>query len=861
MPNVSWSDPGTSGNWNSATNWTGLAGGTIFPGQVVADTVTIGSSNSAFVVTFDVLSATLSSLTIEGGNGGSQVTTLRMTAGDTLNIQGGVTLLKKGSPAAIDGAGTISVGGAITFAGGPPTPTEGTITAGTDTTGGVLDLTGTGFITSPFVFAIGTAAPSTLEFNLAGGANSPTAITINNVNQTLEIGPLGSLSIGATQNVTNGTILMAGGNLTDASGISLGSGSSNGSLSGFGTVTANLTRSGSGTADTITASGGTLDLTGTFGAGLIAAISAGSASDLKVDNIATSNAAIAITSVNQTLEIGSTGELTLGANQNVTLGTIKLDGGTMVDLGAGGISLGTGTDSGSLSGLGVVGADQLTRSGSGTANTITATGGKLTLFTTIGANSRGWYSTSTTAPPSSLQLDVSPGTGNTFTFLGSAGNLALPGFETDNVGVAGLNVGLTTTPTNFIDILGTKVTVTSGQTGTGTSGTVTLSNGDTFNLTGITNASGTWHVLTTPDGAGGTDVFLSTVCFAAGTHILTATSEPPIESLLQGDIVVTLSDGELKARLVKWVGRRRVDLTTHPRPEMVAPVRIQSGAFADNVPHSDLLVSPDHAIFVDGMLIGARQLVNGTTIRQERDWTSVDYFNVELDAHAILLAEGLPAESYLDTGNRGFFSNSGEPLVLHPDLTDETDYPVREAGSCAPFVSDEASVQPVWQRLADRAVALGQPMAEVETTSDPELRLLSELTGRRTIEPIYSDSNLVIFIVPRRSQEVRLLSRAQSPTEARPWLDDRRRLGVRVKRIVLRCAGELREIPVDHPDLTRGWWAVERDGQVMSRWTDGEAVLRLPATSGIAMLEIHLAGSMTYVLDAAAEDGTERRAA
>jgi hypothetical protein len=856
MPNVSWSDPGTSGNWNSATNWTGLVGAS-YPGQVTADVVTIGSSNSAFVVTFNVPTATLSSLTVEGGNGGSQVTTLRMTAGDRLTILGGVTLLKKGSPAAIDGAGIISVGGAISFAGGP---TEGTITAGTDTTGGVLALTGTGFVTSPFVFAIGTAAPSTLEFDLAGGVVTPNTITINNVNQTLEIGPLGSLSIGATQNVTNGTILMAGGNLIDASGISLGNGSSNGSLSGFGTVAANLTRSGSGTADTITASGGTLDLTGTFGAGLVAAISAGSASDLKFDNVVTLSAAIAITSVNQTLEIGRAGVLTIAADQNVTLGTIKQDGGTFVDLGAGGISFGTGSSSGSLSGLGLVVADRLARSGSGTANTITATGGKLTLFTTIGNNS-GLVFNIGNSPASSLQLDIAPGTGNTFTFLGSAGNLALVGFETFNDTVAGLNVGSTGTPTNFVDILGTNVTVTSGGTGTSTGGTVTLSNGDTFNLTDITNISGTWHVLTTPDGAGGTDVFLSTVCFAAGTHILTATGERAIESLLQGDIVLTLSDGELNAQPVNWVGRRRIDLTAHPRPETVAPVRIQSGAFADNVPHSDLLISPDHAIFVDGTLICARQLVNGTTIRQEKGWTVVNYYHVELDEHAILLAEGLPAESYLDTGNRGFFSNSGEPLVLHPDLTDETDYPAREAGSCAPFVSDEASVQPVWQRLADRAVALGQPMAQVETTSNPELRLLSKLTGRRTIEPIYSDSNHVIFVVPRHSQEVWLLSRAQSPTEARPWLDDGRRLGVRVKRILLRCADELREIPVDHPDLTRGWWAVERDGQVISRWTDGEAVLRLPATSGSVMLEVHLAGSMTYVLDAAAEDGTERRAA
>ena len=80
-------------------------------------------------------------------------------------------------------------------------------------------------------------------------------------------------------------------------------------------------------------------------------------------------------------------------------------------------------------------------------------------------------------------------------------------------------------------------------------------------------------------------------------------------------------------------------------------------AFADRVPCRDLLVSPDHGIFVDAKLICARQLVNGTTIVREAGLASVEYFHVELEAHAILLAEGLPAESYLDTGNRGFFRN------------------------------------------------------------------------------------------------------------------------------------------------------------------------------------------------------------
>ncbi len=407
--------------------------------------------------------------------------------------------------------------------------------------------------------------------------------------------------------------------------------------------------------------------------------------------------------------------------------------------------------------------------------------------------------------------------------------------------------------------------------------------GDEFVITGanftgdLVNYNDTDHVLTVtksgstvftmeniflqPGATGGFSAsgdVIEATCYVRGTMIRTPDGELPVEKLRPGKQVITVADGQEMPQTVTWLGHRRIGLAGHPRPETVAPIRIQRDAFADGMPHRDLVVSPDHAIFVDGKLICARQLVNGTTIRQELNWAAVDYYHVELGQHAILLAEGLPAESYIDTGNSGFFANSGAPLVLHPDLTDETDYPTREAGSCVPFVWDEASVQPVWLRLADRAAAIGRPVPQRVTTTDADLRLLAD---RRAVKPVFSDSDRVIFVLPRVAREVRLVSRAQSPTEARPWLEDRRRLGVRVKRIVLRSAEELREVPVDHPDLTRGWWAVERDGQIMSRWTDGEAVLPLPAMSGNVMLEIHLAGSMSYVVDAAPEGGIERRAA
>jgi hypothetical protein len=341
----------------------------------------------------------------------------------------------------------------------------------------------------------------------------------------------------------------------------------------------------------------------------------------------------------------------------------------------------------------------------------------------------------------------------------------------------------------------------------------------------------------------------------------TQSGEKLVESLIPGDVVCTLADGRLRARPVKWIGRRRIDLTAHPRPEMVAPVRIQRDAFAENVPHTDLLLSPDHAIFVDGKLICARQLINGTTLRQETNLPSIEYFHVELDTHAILLAEGLPVESYLNTGNRGFFANSDGPLVLHPNLTDEPDHPTREVGSCAPFVGDEANVWPIWQRLADRAARIGKPVPQRVTTPEANVLLVTKRPKHHNCKPAYADSNLVIFVLPRDAEEVRLVSLAQSPTEARPWLEDRRRLGVRVKRIVLRSANEVCEVPVDHPDLTNGWWAVERDGQMICRWTDGDAVLPLPAMAEQATLEIHLAGAMTYIMEAEPVRQIKRRAA
>ncbi len=278
-------------------------------------------------------------------------------------------------------------------------------------------------------------------------------------------------------------------------------------------------------------------------------------------------------------------------------------------------------------------------------------------------------------------------------------------------------------------------------------------------------------------------------------------------------------------------------------------MRIRRDAFADGVPSRDLVLSPDHAILVDGVLIAARLPVNGATIAQDRHRRRIRYHHVELDAHGVILAKGLPVESHLGTGNRGMFENADAPWILHPDFA--AGQPERIVGSCRPFVDDAARVEPIWRGLAARAERLGYrfPPAAA-TTDDPGLHVVlgtsagGSVTGR-AIRPVRAAAGRYTFVLPRPDAPARLASRAVRPCERQPWLEDRRRLGVMVSRLTLWRGAEPAPIPLDHPSLSDGWWSVERDRAALWHWTDGNAVLGLSG-EGPAVLEVVTAGGLDY---------------
>ncbi len=185
-------------------------------------------------------------------------------------------------------------------------------------------------------------------------------------------------------------------------------------------------------------------------------------------------------------------------------------------------------------------------------------------------------------------------------------------------------------------------------------------------------------------------------CFAAGTRIATEEGETPVELLQVGQRVRSARrDGSAP---IVWIGHRRVACDRHPQPSKVWPIRILAGAFGPGMPARDLFLSPDHALLVDDVLIPVRHLANGSTIRQFLV-DHLTYYHVELDEHDVLLAEGLPAESFLNGGDRSAFSNGGSVVQAHPDFNVLT----WEAEGCAPLVVTGPILDAVRSRLARRA--------------------------------------------------------------------------------------------------------------------------------------------------------------
>jgi hypothetical protein len=423
-----------------------------------------------------------------------------------------------------------------------------------------------------------------------------------------------------------------------------------------------------------------------------------------VDNtglISGTHAGVVTDGVNASLV--NTGSIVSAAGDGVDL----VAGGTLVDAGL--ISGGNGTaiyfgggatnllvlDQGaSLTGaaIGAGGATNIVELGAGSTGTLTNFGSEFVNFDTLTVDSGAHWVIDGGAP-----VGITVAAGGSVIYDG-----VLYGTLPTRPAITGLPATASGTDNASLAPFG-ATTITDPDTGAATSASITLTNSgaiptDANGLlsgTGLTKSGVGIYTLsaTSPAGLttelqalsfaptpglnvttsfgltvadGGTSstaglIVTETACFVGGTHLRAQTGDILVEDITPGTLLQTASGALLP---VRWLGRSVVS-TGFADPQRVLPIRIKAGALGETLPTRDLLVSPDHAMFLGGVLIQAGALVNGVSIVRETNMAEFfTYYHVELASHALLLAENAATESFIDHAGRMNFTNWAEHDAL-----------------------------------------------------------------------------------------------------------------------------------------------------------------------------------------------------
>jgi hypothetical protein len=637
------------------------------------------------------MSQTISTSVTQGVTLTANPTTI--TASGTVTVSSGVAITGPLGGAEPDAGWTISNAGSVTatgsaagangvdLAGGGSSTNSGVIAGfynGVDVSSGVSTITNTGTIDSSGLEAIDNPNQHEYDGIYLGGGGSVT----NSGTGTI-FGGIGGIDIaGGTGTVSNsGSIVTT---TLDGNGVELDQG---GTVSNTGTGTLYGDYSGviiTGGIGVVT-NGGTIGAIGAAGYGI----------DLEAGGTITNTGSV----------IGSYGGLVTG-NSAATLSNSKYiygadygirmtAGGSVTNLG--GAIVQSTTTAIAMDGGTVVNAGTLKATGSG-GDAVLFTGSANTLVVEAGAVFQG--AVTGAGAGSVLQLGSEP-VDTTGTFSGIGGQVT--GFDTitfdsgDDWLVAGTLSAFNGDTINGF-AMGDSITL-DGATGLSSSydaGVLTLTAGETTDTIDFSDVEG--EVTATE--AGGNTTLSIIPCFASGTRIATPLGERLVETLKAGDEVLTVL-GEVLP--VVWAGHRVVDCDAHPEPERVWPIRIQAHAFAQGAPHRDLFLSPDHAILAQSVLIPAKHLVNGTSIRQVKK-PRVTYHHIELSRHAVILSEGLATESFLDSGADAamLLSDDGLPGPSVAGWAGPEAQLFRDALACAPMRIVGPEVERVRGRLGQR---------------------------------------------------------------------------------------------------------------------------------------------------------------
>jgi hypothetical protein len=164
---------------------------------------------------------------------------------------------------------------------------------------------------------------------------------------------------------------------------------------------------------------------------------------------------------------------------------------------------------------------------------------------------------------------------------------------------------------------------------------------------GVPNALGIIALVVELDAVGYNIITLTPLCFLKGTRILTTEGEKPVQSLERWDTVVDFFGEVHQVLFVSHItlSARRAIATGQ------APVKVVKDALGPDCPRRSVSMSPNHCLFLEdpapGRLVPVKTLIDGEKVKQTEAAKPVDYFHVLVPVHAILMADGLPAESLL----------------------------------------------------------------------------------------------------------------------------------------------------------------------------------------------------------------------
>ena len=704
-----------AGNWNDTTNTLNpalLAPNSADAAQFIGGGGTITGTGSVNTLSFGgTANWTLNSSAALTDAAGVIV---GATGNGALTLSGGGTIVSGGTVDVVSGTGGNSAFLTVDGTGSAWT-SNGELIVGQQNSSGSLTIRNHGALSS----GAGATAGKGLVIADTGGSGSVDVTgagsLLGNAGQFV-VGNLGFASLLIT---SGGTVQTSRAGATVASpaadiGAGAGSDGSNVSVNGIGStwqVSGPLVVGGAASGSLAISAGGTVTAdqvdAGEFAssAGIISVVGTGSnmvlTGSLVVGDGASAELSIlsgGMVSANNAdigVQAGSTGNVDIeGAGSHLDIANDLNIG----DAGVGVLTLGNGTELTVGNNL-VIGANGVLNQFGGSIDPST--------ITIVSGGRQGGHGTSTASVMISNAgtLFASAGTETVITPLITAPSGKSGVLEIDTGGNLLLNVTSVdaTQSVTFTDSTGI---LTIGTIGGFAAPIVGVIAGDTIIVQGKSIASDSFnastHVLTLFDGssatigtlklgpsvdgsailANGTGGLGVAPCFMAGTRISTERGEVAVEDLRVGDRVQVVVQGHGgSAQPITWIGHRTVDCSRHPEPHKVHPVRVAANAFGPYRPCRDLYLSPDHALYINDVLIPVKHLVNGTTITQVAT-DEVTYYHVELPQHSVLLAEGMAAEFYLDTGDRSNFANADGPIALYPDFASR----VWDAGGCAPLV-------------------------------------------------------------------------------------------------------------------------------------------------------------------------------